>query len=123
MNDVKRFKQLLKANNFIGILKSRQMSDVIDLSTLLTREPSVVLGWQQVASLLMLIEKSIMKDEITLEDRECLKDHHTFLSGTWEYFKDMPQKGVIINAIRVADKLREEDRGTEGESTSPETVE
>jgi hypothetical protein len=98
--DVVRFKGLMTANRFIGLLKSRPISDAVDCSTMLTAEPSFPMHWTQLGALLQLLIRISTGDTITKTDAENLHHQIEILNITWSYMRmKSPRKGIIENAL------------------------
>lgn len=119
-NDIYVYKRLMSRHKLIGLLKSQPLTTAVDCTTMLTSSPSYPMAWEQINSLLMILEKLHLGIEIDKKDLDAAEKHLHILAAVWQYMtEECPQKG-IINA-RLARKPEREDGEGSDESTNTGT--
>jgi hypothetical protein len=85
---------------------------------MLTQEPSFLVSWGQLNSLITLLIKYETTADLSADDKLYLRSHLATFTTAWKYMTEVhPQKGVINAAM--ARVIRPEDDG--GEDSSPPT--
>jgi hypothetical protein len=124
LKDIKTFEKMMNCNNFVGLCKSQSLKRCIDVSTMLTQEPSYIMSWGQMHSLMVLLVKLADGSEITEYDKTFLKGHLACFATAWKYMtEEHPMKGTIN--VQLANRIKPKDGGgeDEGTDTGPPTTE
>ena len=118
-NEVLMFKRLMNCNKLIGLAKGQNIETCIDLSTMLTQEPSFPIPWTQMYCLLILCIKTMEKEELDKADFEAAEKTIAGFSTAWIYMTEKsPQKGMIHARLAKKHKRTGGDSDTDDAETT-----
>ena len=118
LKDVETYKRLMTRHKLIGLCKSQPLDRCVDCATILTQEPSFLISWGQLNSLITLLVKYETSSGLSKDDKRYLRSHLATFVTAWKYMTEVhPQKG-IINAAMAQKPERTDDEGPDDSTDS-----